>query len=90
MVSGYFLTLVWLSPAEDAARSEVWLYEGRETSGVTLWEQVRGFVDGAARVLALLDGFIPDRRWLDDAATLTYLHSMISTNQHSVRVPEVT
>ena len=44
-VSGYFLTLLWLPPAEDAARSESWLYEGRETSGVNPWEQVRGFID---------------------------------------------
>ncbi|SFD97970.1 conjugal transfer protein TrbE, partial [Salipiger profundus] len=88
-VSGYFLTLLWLPPAEDAARSESWLYEGRETSGVTPWEQVRGFIDRTDRVLALLDGFMPDCHWLDDAATLTYLHSTISTNRHRVRVPEV-
>ncbi|SFD98346.1 conjugal transfer protein TrbE, partial [Salipiger profundus] len=88
-VSGYFLTLLWLPPAEDAARSESWLYEGRETSGVNPWEQVRGFIDRTDRVLALLDGFMPDCHWLDDAATLTYLHSTISTNRHRVRVPEV-
>ena len=88
-VSGYFLTLLWLPPAEDAARSETWLYEGRETSGVNPWEQVRGFIDRTDRVLALLDGFMPDCHWLDDADTLTYLHSTISTNRHRVRVPEV-
>src|SRR6267154_5727029 len=27
--SGYFLTLLWLPPAEDAARAEAWLYENR-------------------------------------------------------------
>ncbi|MAO03891.1 MAG: conjugal transfer protein TrbE [Citromicrobium sp.] len=88
-VSGYFLTLLWLPPAEDAARSESWLYEGRETSGVNPWEQVRSFIDGTDRVLALLDGFMPDCHWLDDADTLTYLHSTISINRHRVRVPEV-
>ncbi|MBL4918608.1 conjugal transfer protein TrbE [Szabonella alba] len=87
-VSGYFLTLLWLPPAEDAARSEAWLYEGREISGVNPWKQVRGFIDRTDRVLALLDGFMPACRWLDDAGTLTYLHSTISTNRHRVRVPE--
>ncbi|WP_186398362.1 conjugal transfer protein TrbE [Stappia sp. P2PMeth1] len=87
-VSGYFLTFLWLPPAEDAARSESWLYEGRETSGVNPWEQVRGFADRTDRVLALLDGFMPECRWLDDTETLTYLHSTISTNRHRVRVPE--
>ena len=27
--SRYFLTLLWLPPADDAARAEAWLYEGR-------------------------------------------------------------
>ncbi|PTQ74647.1 conjugal transfer protein TrbE [Celeribacter persicus] len=88
-VSGYFLTFLWLPPAEESARAETWLYEGREQSGVNPWELQRGFVDRTDRVLALLDGFMPECRWLDDPETLTYLHSTISTNRHRVRVPEV-
>ena len=88
-VSGYFLTFLWLPPAEDAARAETWLYEGREQSGVNPWELMRGFIDRTDRVLALFDGFMPECHWIDDAATLTYLHSAISTNRHRVRVPEV-
>ncbi|CAM5616100.1 hypothetical protein ATER59S_05787 [Aquamicrobium terrae] len=88
-VSGYFLTFLWLPPAEDAARAETWLYEGREQSGVNPWELMRGFIDRTDRVLALLDGFMPECHWIDDAGTLTYLHSTISTNRHRVRVPEV-
>ena len=87
-VSGYYLTFLWLPPAEDAARSESWLYEGRETSGVNPWELARGFADRTDRVLALLDGFMSECRWLDDGETLTYLHSTISTNRHRVAVPE--
>ncbi|WP_436430544.1 hypothetical protein, partial [Enterococcus faecium] len=37
---------------------------------------------------ALLDGFMPECAWLDDAQTLTYLHSCVSTKRHLVRVPE--
>ena len=88
-VSGYFLTFLYLPPAEEAARAETWLYEGREQSGVNPHEILRGFMDRTDRVLALLDGFMPECRWLDDAGTLTYLHSTISTNRHRVRVPEV-
>ncbi len=87
-VSDYYLTFLWLPPAEEAARAESWLYEGRETSGVNPWELVRGFVDRTDRVLALLDGFMPECRWLTDGETLTYLHSTISTKRHRVRVPE--
>jgi type IV secretion system protein VirB4 len=87
-VSGYNLTFLWLPPAEDAARSESWLYEGRETSGVNPWELARAFADRTDRVLALLDGFMPECRWFDDGETLTYLHSTISTKRHRVAVPE--
>jgi len=87
-VSDYYLTLLWLPPAEDATRAESWLYEGRETSGVNPWELVRGFADRTDRVLALLDGFMPECRWLTDGETLTYLHSTVSTKRHRVRVPE--
>ncbi len=86
--SSYFLTIVYLPPAEDTARAESWLYEGREQSGVNPWETLKGYVDRTNRVLALLDGFMPECRWLDDAETLTYLHSTISTQRHQVRVPE--
>ena len=86
-VSGYFLTFLYLPPAEDAARAETWLYEGRERNGVDPHEVVRGFIDRTDRVLALLDGFMPECRWLDDPETLTYLHSTVSTNRHRVRVP---
>jgi type IV secretion system protein TrbE len=87
--SAYFLTLCWLPPAEDAARAEAWLYEGRVKGGVDGREVLRGFIDRTSRVLQLVEGFVPDVAWLDDSETLTYLHSCISTKRHRVRVPEV-
>ncbi|RSC37151.1 conjugal transfer protein TrbE [Agrobacterium sp. FDAARGOS_525] len=87
-VSGYYLTFLYLPPAEEAARAETWLYEGRERTGVDPNEILRTFVDRTDRVLALLDGFMPECAWLDDSETLTYLHSTVSTNRHRVRVPE--
>jgi len=86
--SAYFLTLLWIPPAEDAARAENWLYEGRTQKGVDAWELVKSFTDRSDRVLNLIEGFVPEIRWLDDGATLTYLHSTISTKRQSVRVPE--
>ena len=86
--SNYFLTFTYLPPAEDAARAETWLYEGRERSGVDGREMLTGFVDRTDRVLQLVEGFMPECVWLDDAETLTYLHSTVSTHRHRVRVPE--
>ncbi|WP_439527594.1 conjugal transfer protein TrbE [Pannonibacter sp.] len=86
--SSYFLTFLYLPPAEDAARAESWLYEGREQSGVDAHEILRGFIDRTDRVIQLVDGFMPECAWLDDAETLTYLHGCISTKRHRVHVPE--
>jgi type IV secretion system protein TrbE len=86
--SSYFLTFLYLPPAEDAARAETWLYEGRQQSGVDPHEALSAFIDRTNRVLQLVDGFMPECRWLDDAETLTYLHSTVSTKRHRVRVPE--
>ncbi len=86
--SSYVLTFAWLPPAEDTARAETWLYEGREQSGVDPHEILRTFIDRTDRVLALLHGFMPECAWLDDSETLTWLHSTISTRRHRVRTPE--
>lgn len=86
--SSYFLTFTYLPPAEEAARAERWLFEGRETSGLNPQEVLTGFIDRTDRILQLIDAFMPECTWLDDAGTLTYLHSTASTNRHNVRVPE--
>ena len=86
--SSYFLTFLYLPPAEDAARAETWLYEGRDHAGVDPHESLVSFIDRTDRVLQLVEGFMPECRWLDDGETLTYLHSTVSTKRHRVRVPE--
>ncbi|MGL4287455.1 MAG: conjugal transfer protein TrbE, partial [Phreatobacter sp.] len=86
--SSYYLTLLWLPPAEDAARAEAWLYEGRGDHTASGRQALASFVDRVDRVLAMVEGFMPEAAWLDDAETLTYLHSTVSTRRHGVRVPE--
>src|SRR6202163_3149240 len=86
--SRYFLTLLWLPPAEDAARAEAWLYEGRTREGADWRGALAGFIDRTDRLLALIEGFMPEAEWLDDQETLTYLHSCVSTRRQRVRVPE--
>jgi type IV secretion system protein VirB4 len=88
--SNYFLTFVFLPPSEDAARAERWLYEGRsQVKGSDAHELLRGFVDRTDRILQLLDGFMPECRWLGDEESLSYLHATISTKLQRVRVPEI-
>lgn len=86
--SSYFLTFAFLPPAEDAARAESWLYEGKADRGVDAWEALRGFVDRTDRILQLVEAFMPECAWLDDVETLTFLHTTVSTKRYRVRVPE--
>src|SRR5271154_1425253 len=88
--SSYFLTILYLPPAEEAGRAERLLYEGRDRSeDANAREVQRGFVDRTERVLGLVEGFMPEITWLDDEGTLTYLHSTVSTKRQRVRVPEI-
>lgn len=87
--SSYYLTFLYLPPEEGAAMAEQLLYEGsHRTLGANAREVLSGFIDRTSRVLQLVEGFMPECGWLDDEATLTYLHSTISTKRHRVRVPE--
>ena len=65
----YFLTLLWLPPAEDASRTESWLYEGRSGAGIDARDWLDSFVDRSDRILQLIEGFVPEVNWLDDAET---------------------
>ncbi|MDU6831255.1 MAG: conjugal transfer protein TrbE [Bradyrhizobium sp.] len=88
--SSYFLTFLYLPPAEGTAKAERLLFEGsNRTVDADAREILRGFVDRTNRVLQLVEGFMPESAWLDDEETLTYLHSTISTKRHRVRVPEI-
>ena len=87
--SAYFLTLVWMPPADDASRAEGWLLENAPDRSTKPQDLVSSFVSRADRLTDLLDGFMPEIAWLSDAETLTYLHSTVSTRRQRVRVPEV-
>lgn len=88
--SSYYLTFLYLPPAESAAVAERLLYEGsHRAAGADAREVLAGFVDRTGRVLQLVEGLMPECGWLDDEQTLTYLHSTVSTKRHRVRVPEI-
>jgi len=87
--SAYHLTLLWLPPAESRARATRWLIEPGVRAPVDWREALATFVTATDRWLALLAGALPEVAWLSDAATLTYLHSTISTRPHPVAMPEV-
>ena len=87
--SCYHLTLAYLPPEEARSRAGSLLYENRKAEGVDWRERLAAFLAESGRFLDLLDGVMPEVAWLDDAQTLAYLHSCISTQRHPVAVPDV-
>ena len=87
--SYFFLTLLWLPPADDRARAESWLYEGKQYHDADWQALLKSFREQTDRVLALVEGFMPEARWIDDMETLTYLYSCISIKRQKIRVPEI-
>lgn len=87
--SGYYLTLVFLPAPEGRARAGALMLDAPERPAVDWREQLGGFTEATDRFGALLDGFLPELAWLDDAEMLAYLHGTVSTRRHPVAVPEV-
>jgi type IV secretion system protein TrbE len=86
--SFYHLTLLWLPPAQTSARASQLLYESAQNNGVDWRDALDRFTADCERLFDLLDGVFPDLAWLDDEATLTYLHGTVSTRRHRIAPPE--
>ena len=83
--SHYFLTLLYRPPADDAARADRVLVEGR-TPGrqADARDQLAGFIERTDRILQLLEPIMPEYAWASDTETLTYLHATVSTKRQNV------
>ncbi len=88
--SRYYLTLLWLPPADAAGRAESALIERADTVEAASWRQrLETFEQQTARVFSLLETCLEDIAMLSDDETLTYLHACISTRRHVVVTPEL-
>ena len=86
--SDYFLTLVWLPPADAAGRAEQALIERPIKAESEGWRQkLEQFETRSAQVFDLLSGCLSENAPLSDDETLTYLHACISTRRHGVVTP---
>ncbi|MEM6535601.1 MAG: conjugal transfer protein TrbE [Pseudomonadota bacterium] len=88
--SSYYLTLLWLPPADASGRAEKALITRAETEDAATWRhRLETFQQHAARVFDLLTTCLAELDRLSDDETLTYLHSTISTKRHPVVAPEL-
>lgn len=84
----YYLTLLFLPPAEQHARIEKAFIErgrGYEKEQETYEAHLKTFLTESDRISSLLSELLPEARPLTDSETLTYLHSCVSPKRHPVR-----
>ncbi|MEO1662079.1 MAG: conjugal transfer protein TrbE [Pseudomonadota bacterium] len=88
--SNYYLTLLWLPPADATGKAEKALITRAETVEAEDWRQrLETFQQRAARVFDLLSTCLAEIYPLSDDGTLTYLHSTVSSKHHRVETPEL-
>ncbi len=86
----YYLTLLWLPPADATGRAEKALIERPNTEDAATWHhRLETFQQQSDRVWDLLETCLDEVFPLTDDETLTYLHACISTKHHPVVTPEL-
>ena len=87
--SVYYLTFQFLPPADRSSKAESWIIETpADDKGVSVQDHLQSFMSECDRCLDLLQSQFPMAEWLDDDATLTYLHSTVSPKRHLIKTPE--
>ncbi len=88
--SDYYLTLLWLPPADSAHHAERALIERADEEETKSWQdRLDHFIDHKSRVFDLLATSLSEISCLDDDETLTYLHACISNKKHAIKTPEL-
>ncbi len=87
--SRYFVTLMWLAPADTEAAAGRSLIQRPDGASSRDWRaELERFASESMRFHDLLGGVLAEIRPLTAEETLAYLHGAISTRRHPVALPE--
>ena len=88
--SVYYMTFQFMPPADRSSKAEGLLIETpKDEVGLSSQDHLHSFINETERCLDLLSTQFPLAAWLDDDATLTYLHSTVSPKRHAVKTPDI-
>lgn len=88
--SRYYLTMLWLPPADAVGKAERALIERAEKHDPKGWrDRLETFLAQTDRAFDLLAHTFHQIEPLSDDETLTYLHDCVSTKRHPVTRPEL-
>ena len=83
--STYYLTFTYMSPSEQSQKI---LNKFMDQQKIDYTKHLEYFQDEVRKIVDILKTIFPYVEYLDDDATLTYLHSCISTKHHPVKTPK--
>ena len=86
--SCYYLTLVYLPPAEISSRIKNTFVDSSNTEGNNYNRLLSSFQAEIERITGLMDTLFSEVAILNNEETLTYLHGLVSDKRHNVVVPE--
>ena len=86
--SCYYLTLVYLPPAELSSRIKNTFVDSSNTEGNDYSRLLSSFQAEIERITGLMDTLFSEVSILNSEETLTYLHGLVSDKRHHVTVPE--
>lgn len=88
--SDYFFTLVYMPPEEKTLKAQSKLVEHSAASGkVDYIRHLEYFSEQVMQAAGSMADIMPYVQLLDAEATLTYLHSTVSTKRHKVNLPDI-
>jgi len=88
--SAYYLTLVFMPPADATSRAERALIERDHIQRSRDWQaELSAFVAETNKAFDLFGQIVADIEMLDDTQTLTYLHQTVSVKRHLVLPPDI-
>jgi type IV secretion/conjugal transfer VirB4 family ATPase len=86
--NAYYLTLLYMAPADQVARAERALIDTGKDEQKRDWRhELDAYVAETNRTLDLLAQVMAEIAPLNDGETLTYLHRTVSTKRHAVEPP---
>ena len=84
----YFLTLIYLPPADVAAKVAELFYEGDNRKSKNFADYLKHFEQERRRIENLMTTVLPELSLLKTDELLTYLHSCVSPKWHPIKMPE--
>lgn len=88
--SVYYFTIYWLPPVDNIEKMKNIMIEGKKQKVAHYSDHLKFFGDEIAKIFVLLKEILPEVNGLTKKECLTYLHSTVSTKDHSVNVPSNT